>query len=521
MELNYGIKLSRKIMQTNFSKGDIRMSSLNTAHLHYLQNLANQPLGEWEGFFRTPVDGMNFGLRFQLAFVGYAIYGLARLTPAYRVPYVTALYNLIEKMLHPAVWAYWFQGAIHNKTEAETPDRLQKVVQDIHSRLSIGGTIPPDPCLQGNVQYSGHLASLLGFYQLLSGDDYFNRVGFKLQAEANGQSYSFPYTYTELATHIHAQMQSNYFHGLCCEPGRAYAACNNHACISNLLHDELYGTNFADANAAWRAWIEGRMLRHNQLPLPTANGLLSVAYMPGLHLPIPVSFNLTDAWGLAFMAAWQPELVQREYPRFRPKLKNLPGQALKLGSRELNEKAEISTTSLNSGFAFVLARTQGDIETADGLLRFADDYLQPTFANGGLFYADSHPAAYVTALYALGATLPESSSGLYELVRWQPNFYEPYLASLSEPNVTVTKAIFSTERGLQLLLDSPEKIAITLEIGNCDSLAAINFNGKSVDKVAMEVLNGYNSSGYYFDVDSGKTFLRLLLLPGENRITVH
>lgn len=440
-------------------------------HLKYLADLAAQPPGNWAGFYRTPVEGMNFGLRFQIAFSGYALYGLARLTPAYRLPYATGLENLIEKMTRPETWAYWFQGAARAAAPTEPATgpagRFKTALEFTHSRLGMGGAVPADPCQQGNIQYSAHLASLLGFYELLTGDQRFDRPGLTLSAQANGQSFNFSYTHSSLAGRIHEQMQDSHFGGACCEPGRAYAACNNHACISNLLHDRLHGTNFAGVNQRWADWMKKRMLTggvKGGLPLPAPNGLLSVAYMPDLHLPIPVSFNLTDAWGLAFMAAWDEITARQIYPRFRKRLKTGPHHSLYLGSVGPNESAEISTTGLNTAFAAVFAREMGDQTTFERLVAWADRQLDPLTGPQGERFYRAKPGAYITALLALALALPPEGGGLHSLLEWQPDFQAPYLAGVS-PGIDVTGAEWDGQ-ALRIRLQGVPGTAAELKFGN-------------------------------------------------------
>lgn len=454
------------------------LSAAELGHLKYLLKLTEQPTGEWAGFYHTPAEGMNFGLRFQLAFSTYALYGLARRTPAYRAPYLTGLEKLVEKMLRPEVWAYWFQAAVRSLplANASQPPAKPNAVEVLHSRLGIASSaIAPDPCQEGNVQYSGHLASMLGFYELLSDNDRYDTPGFVLQAESRGRQYEFAYTHSSLAERIHAQMSQNYFHGVCCEPGRAYAACNNHACISNVLHDRLHGTDYAAVNQGWAGWVRDKMLTgRNPLPLPAPNGLLSVAYMPDLHLPIPVSFNLTDAWGLAFMAAWEPETVRKIYPRFRKRLKS-KGDGLRLSSRGPNEKFEISTEAINTGFALLLAREMGDQPTAERLLYYADEQFCPTQNEQGFSYT-ARPAPYVTALFALARALPEDGGGLASLLQWRPNFAEPYLASVSNPECQVKSAENIAGEGLFLKISGTSGAPLELNLENMERTEAIRVN---------------------------------------------
>ncbi len=463
----------------------IGLTERDLGHLKYLHKLAMQPAQNWEGFYRTPNESMNFALRFQIAFAGYALFGLARRTPAYRAPYAAALKALIGRMTQAETWAYWLNAARHSQSSSEQTiqrsGKLQEAVDFAHSRLGLGGSISPDPCLQGNIQYSAHLASLLGFYELLTGDDYFDKEGLVLRAEAEDQLFEFRYTHTQLAEHLHAQMEESHFGGVCCEPGRAYVACNNHVCISNLLHDRLHGTQLAGANARWAEWVEKRMLTgglKGGLPLPAPNGLLSVAYMPDLRLSIPISFNLTDAWGLAFMAAWQPDMVRQIYPRLRRRLKAGPDGQLRLGSVGPTESFEISSEALNTAFATVLAREMGDSETFKGLLAWADANFEPVETNEqGRYYA-ARPAPYVTALLTLAQALSAEGGGLYEMVRWQPDFSLPYLVEVS-PDLDVCGAV-GAEGELRISLRGRPGRAFTLRFENCPPPLRIIFAGTEI-----------------------------------------
>lgn len=491
------------------------LSEAELGHLKYFQSLAEQPSGEWEGFYLTPIEGMNFGLRFQLAFSTYALYAMARRTPAYRAPYLAAIEKLVEKMLRPEVWAYWFQGAVRSLpvlTSGEVvAERKPGAVEVLHSRLGMASSaIPPDPCREGNVQYSGHLACMLGFYELLAGSSRYDEPGFVLAAEARGQRYEFPYTHSSLAARIHEQMAQNYFHGVCCEPGRAYAACNNHACISNVLHDRLHGTNYAAVNEGWGEWVREKMLTgRGPLPLPAPNGLLSVAFMPDLHLPIPVSFNLTDAWGLAFMAAWRPEPVREIYPRFRKRLKR-QGQSLKLNSVGPNEKFEISTEGLNTGFALLLAREMGDGETAHRLQRYADEFLEPVQDERGFYYA-VRPAPYVTALFALARALPEEGGGLSSLLQWRPDFKAPYLAKVSSSDIYVKQAENIEGEGLVIGLAGKAGAGVELKFENCEWPQHIRLNRIEIAPDAPNV--EYNET-------TRQLLLKLELPGGETELRI-
>ena len=465
-------------MSITDNKPTTGLSRTNLGHLHYLQGLADQPLDSWEGFYQSQSDGMNFGLRFQIAFAGYALYALARRTPAYRAPYAASLANLIERMIAPPTWAYWFRGAVRDRAK---PGGAAGALELVHNRLGLNhDPIPADPCQQGNVQYSAHLASLLGFYEMLTDDRRYDESGFVLRAASNNQTFEFPYIHTSLVERIHAQMTTNHFGGVCCEPGRAYAACNNHACISNRLYDRLHGTQLSEANAGWADWVKRRMLTggpEGGLPLPAPNGLLSVAYMPDLHLPLPVSFNLTDAWGLAFMAAWQDELPRRVYPRLRKRLHTGRDGLLHLGSVGPNERVEISSEGLNTAFAAVLAREMGDEATFQSLLAWADTYLQPTEDAGGLYYAGAVPSSYVTALFGLALALPAEGGGLAALIDWRPDFTAPYLARLT-PGVTVTEADWlASDNTLHLELVGSTNQEVTLEIENCNRPIKVTHNG--------------------------------------------
>lgn len=368
-------------------------------HLHYLHALAVQPVSDWRGWYEARSESANYARRFQIAFSGYALAGLAMRTPAYRKPYAEALRGLIERMIGRETWQYW---AAHD-------DRL-----------------PPDPIIKGNVQYSGHLSCLIGLYEKISGDDRYDS-DFLLRWD---DEHFLAYSHRGVAEAIHSQQLANPYHGVPCEPGNVYAPCNNHAALSNILYDDRHGTHMAAVNEEWVRWAKKHMFARKPLPLP--QGVVSVVYMTQLKMAAPVSFNFTDAWGLAFMTPYSRELVEQHYPRFRAQFGKGSDLAC-LHSAGINDRMEISNTALNTGFAYVLAREMGDHELAVRLRRWADETLQPVQQENKRYYAAAKPAPYVTALFALGDALEEGSMGKLFSRAWRhERFDEPYLERVSE-----------------------------------------------------------------------------------------
>src|SRR3954454_1795767 len=148
--------------------------------------------------------------------------------------------------------------------------------------------------------------------------------------------------------------------GVCCETGIAYVPCNNHALTSNALHDALHGTSWALSNARWLRSVRSKMV----LKGPALRGIFAVCYLKGVGAGAPVAFNFTDAWGLAFLMPFDKGLVRKLYGKFKSRLTLKEPHLAYLSSSPLNEKMEISDVAINTGFALIVARGMGDIDTA-------------------------------------------------------------------------------------------------------------------------------------------------------------
>src|SRR5579859_3374363 len=325
---------------------------------------------DWSGFYTPQADAMNFGLRFQLAFAAYAVAALGRRTPAYARPYVAALGAAVERMLDVRAWGYWRRPPAPAEGGA-APAGHSGVWLGGHRRPAGRGPPPADPVVQDNVQFSGHLGTMLGLYERAGGDDRYDQ-GFVLADPESGATY--PYTHGALAARIVAQMRGNPFHGVACEPACAYVPCNNHAMTCNALHDATHGTDYSRANADWLAWVRRKMVLHG----PAARGLFGACYLRDFHLTAPVAFQFTDSWGLAFLLPFDRALVRKLYPRFRQRLSRDdsgrgagPRAPLYVGSAPICARMEISDVALNTAFGLIVARGVGDTATADRLAAYA------------------------------------------------------------------------------------------------------------------------------------------------------
>ncbi|MCS6801602.1 MAG: hypothetical protein RMM58_10850 [Chloroflexota bacterium] len=338
------------------------------ALFRYLLTAAQRPLNDWSAYRQPRFEAGNFGLRFQIAFHGYALAALAERLGAPAAEVGAALGALIDRFLQPEVWRYW---------------------------LARGAAL--DPIFPHNIQYSGHLAQLIGIYERLTGDRRFDRPFLLDDAAASRHEY----THDGVVAAIARQMAANRCHGVTCEPGNVYVACNTHAALALLLYDAAHGTDHRPLVTAWNRWVRQRMVRRR-------GGIFQVAYLTERDFVIPLNVRVMDAWSMAFLSPVDPELFDSLYPRFRRELV-WRGALARVPARWPNALLEIADEALNSAFAFVAAREAGDEEAAAGLWRYAQERL-------GLHERDGHAACWstrypllVTALFALGEALAPRS----------------------------------------------------------------------------------------------------------------
>ncbi len=362
-------------------------------------------LQSWDGFYTPLADGMNFGLRFQLAFAGYAVAALGLHTPAYLRPTVAALGAAIERMRDVRAWGYW-RPPVPGPEGTSGGGHVALLVGG-HRRATGPPPPPGDPVVQDNVQFSGHLGTLLGLYERAGGDGRYD-AGFVLDDPESGAHYE--YTHSAVIERLVAQMRGNPFHGVACEPACAYVPCNNHAMTATALHDATHGTAYAAANADWLAWVRGRMVLHG----PAARGLFGACYLRDLHLTAPVAFQFTDSWGLAFLLPFDRALVRRLYPRFRKRMSRA-GAVRYVGSAPICAKMEISDVALNTAFGLIVARGLGDAATAAGMAAYAQTTFNRRWNGPELYYAGAPRTLHSTALYALADVTDPASDLLTRL----------------------------------------------------------------------------------------------------------
>lgn len=364
------------MLATALPNADLDLQAQQAGYFRYLCRALTAD--DWAAFYQPKSGNANFALRYQIAFTAYAVAALGTL-PGNQEMAGIALRAAIDKMLDFRTWAFW-------QRTAAVPDELP---------ADFGPS--PDPLAWGNVQYSGHLATMLGLYAKISGDHSLSDDGFILTDE---RGRSFQHNYHEIAATIHRQMVANDFHGVPCEPGCVYIACNNHAMASNALHDQLYGTDYAAVNAEWLGW-SGQHMRLGWFPT-MKHGVLCVCYLKDMKISTPVAFNFTDAWGIGLLRPFAPEMGAELYPRLR-KATRRTAQGRYLPSGPATEGLEISDRAINSGFAAIAAREFGDEPTYAALSLYAATVWGLAERDGEVAYWSAPRTLYATALFAIAS----------------------------------------------------------------------------------------------------------------------
>ncbi|KAI4145100.1 MAG: hypothetical protein L6R39_003938 [Caloplaca ligustica] len=370
-------------------------------HLRHFHNLASQPDGDWS--FMGGASGQDHdegSYRYQLASMAYAA-GAAHYhrLPALRSVFQALLQKMIRKMLHPEVWSYWYLTSQSGK-------RLDPDLKQLRRPWA-------DPVRKENVMYSGHLLLMVSLYSMLFGDDHFDQkdgIIFNWDPMFWGMGPErFSYNRTTLQGCILKQMERSGWMGACCEPNMVFIIiATRYNDVRN--HTNIIGEVLAKYKEAWSR--RGGFI--------SANGLFRRWYAPNQDLVLEPQQLSHSAWIMAFMPWNSAEVKQVSSTAGAGFLQHLgartnirpPELATEIRRISAAENADpdspsvvdrawesmknlppAATRSPLPAFGFIaqwLSEIEGPSEL-DPLLRHADQYLHPTWHEGGLFYRRNPP----------------------------------------------------------------------------------------------------------------------------------
>lgn len=388
-----------------------KLSREQAGHLRHFHNLASQPLNEWHRMGSLePAQEFLDAYRYQLATMAYgtAAAHYHRL-PALRGPLKKLMRDLIGKMLHRSVWGYWFTTSLGGKLLDPSLTEYRKPFAD--------------PVVRENIMYSGHLLLMVSLYAMLFDDDEFEKPGaltftwdpifFGFGTEV------FEYDTKKLQAAIVAEMERNNWIGVCCEPNAVFVVCNQFPLIAMRYNDVRWGTDAITPTLQkyTKAW-------NTKGGMAGKNGLYRDMWLVKQDINIDATDFGFSAWANAFMNSWNSEVVADIYTKQNlgsivrvgtgaqesfilnpPVVANEYRQIVQKQGEDKGDEAEIqaearqrakeivaknpapmSYTKPILGYAMQCVSELGGETELQGLLRYADQHLNPTWDMGGLYY---------------------------------------------------------------------------------------------------------------------------------------
>jgi hypothetical protein len=388
-------------------------------HLRWWMAIATQPTGEWEGFYRLEPFGQT-ALRYQLAFAAYAL-AQAQVTklPAYRSPINGALEDLVEKMLHPAVWGYW-------KWES----------------FAQAGRWREDPVAEGNVMYSGHLASMAGLARLLADRPLHDAPG--SLAFASGEHPVASYSYRSLLERLASQFRTNPGHVITCEPHQAFVMCNNHAALALVLGSRLLDDKALEAAVPLYTKAYGELFRAGD-----AEPTLRYPHYTTLGRTLPFHLMLGDGWAIATLNGLLPDEARRLYAVYRRRLFGAADDGnAGLAPAPFYERVDLGNMRMSeashAAFALLAAREMGDDTVARELLATIESRYRPRWRGGRRTYKDLSPLLHAVTLLAR-TTPPGGLKTLFTEAQPARAWRGPHVRSVEGGAMDVIQAAYDPE----------------------------------------------------------------------------
>lgn len=279
----------------------------------------------WERFYQPKFERANFATRYHLVYPALAYFVLLKREPELAESIRPLLDTMYRGLLQPRIWNYW------------------------HTEL--GETTWP--LQERNMTFAGRLATFVGFYIDAFGVPPADRI------ELDGHSTS----YSELSKSLWQQALLSPSKGVSCYHHQSMVMCNAHLLINNILHDRLFGTTYASANAGWLRTLEEHLLRKAATGPLFFFGTESSSCSPAEQ---KMSIGM-DSWALFLMSAVIPDRVAAWFEQWQTNITRKDSRAY-VEVSALDTDAEASSTLLATAWAFCLTKELGHFDLA-GLLR--------------------------------------------------------------------------------------------------------------------------------------------------------
>ena len=406
--------------------------------------------------------------RYQLAFMTYAL-SLAQYhkTPAYRELYQQAMDQLIRKMTRRDVWAFWAESSKGGKK--------------MNPALKEKGPGWIDPVVDKNIMYSGHLNHMVELYQMLYQDRKYDKAGSLvftwewLREPLN----RFEYDSTKLATTIHRQFKENPWHTIECEVNMIFPQCNQHPVLGLMLYDHNHGTNLSGVRDMVRkTFIDKKFLN------PETHNFMYF-YMLEQDKMIPTASPSADGWTGAFMHAWDPKLIEENYPyQAKQHVKWQPD-----GTASVPDK---TWGSIGAPHFALLAREVGDEKTAKGIVAWMDKDWTPA-SSDGMFRYPRNDEKKVTPLVTILAAVAELDvkNGIWALHNepWkEDHFTKPFISNVEFPRAIVRQAYYDSNKDalvITLLPGTKDKGSTSFLVNQLDKskVYSVHKDGQSIGQL--------------------------------------
>lgn len=450
------------------------LSDKEIGHIRWFVKLAQQPPGDWS-YMGGEEEGQEWteAYRYQLAFMTYTL-ALAQYhkTPAYRELYQQTMDRLIQKMTRRDVWDYWVEASKGSKK--------------FNPGLKEQGPGWIDPVGDKNIMYSGHLHQMVELYQMLYRDRKYDKPGSLVFTWEKGkvQLNKFEYDSNKLAGVIYKQFKENPWHTIECEPNLVFPACNSNPVCGLMLYDHNHGTNFfSDVRDMVIKTYRDRFIS------PDTYNFIRML-MVQQDIIIPGDSPTVNGWPGAFVHAWDPKLVEENYPyQAKRYVKWQPDGTASIPDRDAG--------SVGAPFFALLAKELGDERTGNGILAWMEKNWSPIWSDGMFRYPRNDEKKIIPLVTILAAAAEVNvKNGIWALHNepWKDNYFaQPFISNVEYPKAVVKQAYYDSGQDMLLVTIVPGTKAATntfFVVNQLDKSKVYSFrkNGKLLGYVKKGVL---------------------------------